>query len=108
MRRHVTTMLAAAMTLAFSGAGAGGANQVPRSRVTRLRARGASAGGAQGSFPCPQGLAAGGGTWVGNERFVWAGGSGVLMQWTVNGGVAPLRSERWFSPSSSSDAQWRN
>src|SRR6266849_3456111 len=29
-----------------------------------------------------QGLAAAGGTWVAKDRFVWAAGSGTLMQWT--------------------------
>jgi hypothetical protein len=53
-----------------------------------------------------QGLAAGGGTWVGSDRFVWAAGNGVLMQWTPKGGVALLRSERWFTPASSPDGLW--
>jgi len=53
-----------------------------------------------------QGLAAGGGTWLSNDRFVWASGSGSLMQWTPTGGAAVLRSERWFTPTVSSDGQW--
>jgi hypothetical protein len=53
-----------------------------------------------------QGLATGGGTWVGNNRFVWAAGDGVLRQWTPNGGVAVLRSQRWFTPASSPDGRW--
>ena len=53
-----------------------------------------------------QGLAAAGGTWVANDRFVWAAGSGSLMQWTPAGGATVLRSERWFTPTSSSDGRW--
>ncbi len=53
-----------------------------------------------------QGLAAAGGTWVANDRFVWAAGSGALMQWTPAGGAKVLRSERWFTPTSSSDGRW--
>jgi len=53
-----------------------------------------------------QGLAAAGGTWVANDRFVWAAGSGSLMQWTPSGGATVLRSERWFTPTSSSDGRW--
>ena len=53
-----------------------------------------------------QGLAAAGGTWVANDRFVWAAGSGTLMQWTPAGGATVLRSERWFTPTSSSDGRW--
>jgi hypothetical protein len=53
-----------------------------------------------------QGLAAGGGTWIANDRFVWAAGSGALMQWTPTGGPTVLRSERWFTPTSSSDGRW--
>jgi hypothetical protein len=53
-----------------------------------------------------QGLAAGGGTWVANDRFVWAAGSGTLMQWTSAEGATLLRSERWFTPTSSSDGRW--
>jgi hypothetical protein len=45
-----------------------------------------------------QGLAAAGGTWVANDRFVWAAGSGSLIQWTPSGGATVLRSERWFTP----------
>ena len=53
-----------------------------------------------------QGLAAAGGTWVANDRFVWAAGSGSLMQWTPTGGATVLRPERWFTPTSSSDGRW--
>ena len=45
-----------------------------------------------------------GGTWIGNDRFVWASGS--LTQWTPSGGAKPLRSEAWYAPSSSSDGLW--
>src|SRR5258706_8846431 len=53
-----------------------------------------------------QGLAAAGGTWVANDRFVWAAGSGALMQWTPATGATVLRSERWFTPTSSPDGRW--
>ena len=53
-----------------------------------------------------QGLAAAGGTWVANDRFVWAAGSGALMQWTPGGGATVFRSERWFTPTSSPDGRW--
>ncbi len=53
-----------------------------------------------------QGLAAAGGTWVAKDRFVWAAGSGTLMQWTPTKGATLLRSERWFTPTSSSDGRW--
>ena len=53
-----------------------------------------------------QGLAAAGGTWVAKDRFVWAAGSGTLMQWTPTEGATLLRSERWFTPTSSSDGRW--
>jgi len=53
-----------------------------------------------------QGLAAAGGTWVNKDRFVWAAGSGTLMQWTPTEGATLLRSERWFTPTSSSDGRW--
>jgi len=53
-----------------------------------------------------QGLAAAGGTWVANDRFVWASGSGSLMQWTPAGGATVLRPERWFTPTSSADGRW--
>jgi hypothetical protein len=53
-----------------------------------------------------QGLAAAGGTWIAKDRFVWAAGSGTLMQWTPTGGATLLRSERWFTPTSSSDGRW--
>ena len=47
---------------------------------------------------------ASGGTWIANNRFVWA--SRLLMQWTPAGGAKALRSESWFIPSSSSDIRW--
>jgi hypothetical protein len=53
-----------------------------------------------------QGLAAGGGTWVANDHFVWAAGSGTLMHWTPADGSTVLRSERWFMPTSSPDGRW--
>jgi hypothetical protein len=53
-----------------------------------------------------QGLAAGGGTWIANDHFVWAAGAGTLMQWTPTTGAKLLRSERWFTPTSSSDGRW--
>jgi hypothetical protein len=53
-----------------------------------------------------QGLAASGGTWVTNDRYVWASGAGKLMQWTPTGGATVLRSESWFTPASSSDGRW--
>jgi hypothetical protein len=47
---------------------------------------------------------ASGGTWISNDRFVWA--SRLLMQWTPAGGATVLRSESWFVPSTSSDWRW--
>ena len=47
-----------------------------------------------------------GGTWVANDRFVWAAGTGYLMQWTPTGGVKLLRSEHWYGVTSSSDGKW--
>lgn len=47
-----------------------------------------------------------GGTWIANDRFVWASASGSVMQWTPTGGAKLLRSERWFGPTSSSDGGW--
>src|SRR5207244_13588424 len=45
-----------------------------------------------------------GGTWIGNDRFVWASGS--LMQWTPSAGAALLRSEYWYGVTGSSDGTW--
>ena len=45
-----------------------------------------------------------GGTWLGNNRFVWAAES--LMQWTPAGGISQFRSERWYQPVSSADGTW--
>jgi hypothetical protein len=45
-----------------------------------------------------------GGTWIGNDRFVWA--SGKLMQWTPTGGAKPLRPEAWYGATTSSDGLW--
>jgi len=47
-----------------------------------------------------------GGTWVADDRFVWATAEGVLMQWTPTGGAASSRSENWFGPTHSPDAMW--
>ena len=45
-----------------------------------------------------------GGTWIANDRFVWASGS--LMQWTPSAGAALLRSEYWYGVTGSSDGAW--
>lgn len=47
-----------------------------------------------------------GGTWIGNDRFVWANGSQQLMQWTPSAGATVLRTEKWFGVTSSSDGRW--
>ena len=49
-----------------------------------------------------------GGTWAGNDRFIWAttASAGSLMQWTPSGGAKLLRSEPWWGPASSSDGRW--
>ena len=53
-----------------------------------------------------------GGTWLADDRFVWAtrGATpdvpGKLMQWTPTGGATVLRSEFWYNPTSSSDGRW--
>ena len=50
-----------------------------------------------------------GGTWVGNDSFIWAAAAGSaaasLMQWTPSGGAKLLRSEIWWGPVSSSDGR---
>jgi hypothetical protein len=55
--------------------------------------------------------ASSGGTWIANDRFVWAtatglAASGHLMEWTPAGGAKVLRSEPWFGATSSSDGRW--
>jgi hypothetical protein len=53
-----------------------------------------------------------GGTWIANDRFVWATLAssstvpGKLMQWTPTGGATLLRSEYWYGPTSSPDGRW--
>ena len=49
-----------------------------------------------------------GGTWIGNDRFLWAnmGNPESLMQWTPAGGAKLLRSEAWYGATSSSDGFW--
>jgi hypothetical protein len=47
-----------------------------------------------------------GGTWTADDRFIWATGSGLVMQWTRSGGATAFRSERWFGPTSSPGGQW--
>jgi len=47
-----------------------------------------------------------GGTWVADDKFVWATSDGTFMQWTPAGGVAAYRSEKWFGPTRSADAKW--
>jgi hypothetical protein len=53
-------------------------------------------------------MSSSGGTWIGNDRFLWAtmASSGSLMQWTPSGGAKLLRSETWWGPASSSDGRW--
>lgn len=52
-----------------------------------------------------------GGTWIANDRFVWAVNqnystpSGV-MQWTPAAGANGLRPEYWYAPTSSPDGGW--
>jgi hypothetical protein len=54
---------------------------------------------------------AAGGTWVANNRFVWAVDqdlstpSGVI-QWTPAAGATILRPDYWYGPSSSTDGKW--
>jgi len=50
--------------------------------------------------------ASSGGTWIANDRFVWAMLSGALMDWTPTGGAKVLRTEHWYAPTSSSDGRW--
>ena len=50
--------------------------------------------------------ASSGGTWIANDRFVWADLGGKLYQWTPTGGNKLLRSEGWYGVSASSDAKW--
>ena len=45
-----------------------------------------------------------GGTWIANDRFVWASGS--LMQWSPSTGVTLLRSEYWYGVTGSGDGHW--
>jgi hypothetical protein len=47
-----------------------------------------------------------GGTWIANDRFVWAPMPGSLMQWTPSGGATLLRSEAWYGATSSPDGHW--
>jgi hypothetical protein len=47
-----------------------------------------------------------GGSWVADDRFIWATGSGSVAQWTPSGGATLLRSELWFGPTISPGAQW--
>jgi hypothetical protein len=51
-------------------------------------------------------LASSGGTWLANDRFVWADLGGKLYQWTPTGGNKLLRSEGWYGVSASADAKW--
>jgi hypothetical protein len=46
-----------------------------------------------------------GGTWIANDRFVWAQGR-AIMQWTPATGATLLRSEAWVKPTSSAGGQW--
>jgi hypothetical protein len=46
-----------------------------------------------------------GGTWIANDRFVWAV-SESLMQWTPTGGATRLRAENWYGPTSSLGGGW--
>ena len=64
------------------------------------------AGGRQRLVTATPGLHSLGGTWIAKDRFVWATGTGKVMQWTPTGGAALLRSEHWFGPTSSSDGRW--
>jgi hypothetical protein len=47
-----------------------------------------------------------GGSWIANDRFVWANMSWSLRQWTPTGDAKVLRSEQWWGPNSSSDGRW--
>jgi len=47
-----------------------------------------------------------GGTWIANDRLVWANGSHLLMQWTPSVGATSLRTEKWYGVASSSDGLW--
>ena len=53
-----------------------------------------------------------GGTWLADDRFVWATGAtsdtvpGKLIQWTAAGGATALRTEYWYNPTSSPDGRW--
>jgi len=47
-----------------------------------------------------------GGTWIANDRFVWATMSGSLMQWTPAAGATLLRSEWWYGATSTADGRW--
>ena len=47
-----------------------------------------------------------GGSWVANDRFVWATGSRSLMQWTESAGAKLFRSEMWWDPTRSPDGRW--
>jgi hypothetical protein len=53
-------------------------------------------------------MSSSGGTWIGNDRFLWApmASSPSLMQWTPIGGAKLLRSEAWYGATSSSDGLW--
>jgi len=47
-----------------------------------------------------------GGTWIANDRFVWATITGSLMQWTPVAGTSALRSEWWYGATSTADGRW--
>ena len=47
-----------------------------------------------------------GGTWIANDRFVWADMSGKLMQWTPTAGASLLRPEPWYGVTASPDGKW--
>jgi hypothetical protein len=57
-------------------------------------------------------MSSSGGTWIANDRFVWATMAvsatnlGALMQWTPTGGLKLLRSEAWYGATSSTDGLW--
>jgi hypothetical protein len=50
--------------------------------------------------------ASSGGTWIANNRLVWATLSGALMDWTPTTGAKVLRTEHWYAPTSSPDGRW--
>ncbi len=47
-----------------------------------------------------------GGTWIANDRFVWATMSGALTEWTPSTGSKLLRSEWWYGATSTADGRW--